>query len=172
LGKKKSYDQPLFTVVETPKWSRNKYKFDDDRQAFKLAKVMPAGAVFPYDFGYIPDTLAEDGDPIDVLLIMEESAFPGCLVETRLLGVIVAEQTEGGKTNRNDRLVGVATRSPLHGGLQSIEDLEPRMLDEIEHFFCSYNEMAGRQFRVTSREGPEQALKLIKAARSAKKRKA
>ena len=91
MPKKKSEDEGITVVIETPKGSRNKYKFDENRKAFSLGKVLPAGAEFPYDFGYIPDTLAPDGDPIDVLIVMDESVFPGCLVDTRLVGVIEAE---------------------------------------------------------------------------------
>src|ERR1700730_1275382 len=83
-------------IVETPKGSRNKYAFSEDRRIFELSKVLPTGMDFPYDFGFVPSTRAEDGDPIDVLLLMDESAYPGCLVEARLVGVIEAEQDEDG----------------------------------------------------------------------------
>jgi inorganic pyrophosphatase len=154
----------LIVVVETPKGSRNKFKCDPERNAFILAHVLPSGSVFPFDFGYIPDTLAEDGDPIDVLLLMDEPAFPGCFVETRLIGVIEAEQTENGETVRNDRLIGVATKSPLHGGLRSLDDLDTQLLNEIEHFFVSYNIAEGKGFKPVGRKGPQHARKLVKDA--------
>src|ERR1051326_552881 len=81
----------LNVIVETPKGSRNKYAFDEEIGLFKLRKILPEGMSFPFDFGFVPQTRAEDGDPIDVLLLMEEKAFPGCLVESRLVGVIRAE---------------------------------------------------------------------------------
>src|SRR5919199_5701638 len=93
----------LNVIVDTPKGSRNKYKYDEELGIFRLSGVMPAGAVFPYDFGYVPSTLGEDGDPIDVLVLMDEPAFVGCLVPSRLIGGFCAEQTESGKTERNDR---------------------------------------------------------------------
>src|SRR2546421_8211911 len=96
-------------VIETPKGSRSKYAFDPDQRAFKLKKVLPEGMVFPHDFGFIPSTEAEDGDPLDVLLLMDQPAFPGCLVEARLIGVIEGEQSEDGKKERNDRLLAVAS---------------------------------------------------------------
>ncbi len=86
-------------VIDTPKGSRNKYSWDEKRELFELSGVLPAGAVFPYDFGYIPKTIDDDGDALDALLLMDEPAFTGCLVVARLLGVIEAEQTEKGKTN-------------------------------------------------------------------------
>src|SRR4051794_16686563 len=96
-------------VIETPKGSRNKFAYDPASRLFELKKVLPRGIAFPFDFGFIPSTLAEDGDPLDVLVLMDEPAFPGCKVRCRLVGVIEAEQTEKGKkTLRNDRLIAVA----------------------------------------------------------------
>src|SRR5436190_23463747 len=82
----------LHAIVDTPKGSRNKFKWDEKLELYKLAGVLPSGAVFPYDFGWVPGTKGEDGDPLDVLLLMDEPAFVGCLVEARLVGVIEAEQ--------------------------------------------------------------------------------
>ena len=79
-------------IIETPKGSRNKYAFDPEQKIFQLMKVLPAGMAFPYDFGFIPSTLAEDGDPTDVLVLMDEPAFPGCLLKCRVVGVIEGEQ--------------------------------------------------------------------------------
>lgn len=124
--------------------------------------MLPAGAVFPFDFGFIPSTLGEDGDPLDVLLLMDESAFAGCLVPARLIGVIEAEQTErDGQTTRNDRLLAVASNSRNHSDVQSLEDVNASLMDEIEHFFVSYNHIKGKQFKPLGRYGPEEARKLV-----------
>src|SRR6188768_486559 len=88
--------QTINVVIETPRGSRNKFHFDEKLRQFSLKKVLPAGSAFPYDFGFIRGTKAEDGDPLDVLVLMDESAFPGCQVESRLVGVIEAEQVEDG----------------------------------------------------------------------------
>src|SRR5919107_916909 len=101
----------LHVVIDTPKDSRNKYKFDEKLGVFKLGGVLPVGAFFPFDFGYIPNTRGGDGDPLDVLVLMDEPAFVGCLIPSRLIGVIEADQTEGGRTLRNDRLIAVAAHS-------------------------------------------------------------
>src|SRR3954454_21727082 len=100
----------LTVIIETPKGSQNKYTYEPRLGAFILGGVLPAGAVFPFDFGFVPSTLAEDGDPLDVLVLMDGPAFTGCIVQCRPLGVIEAEQTEDGKKVRNDRLIAVATK--------------------------------------------------------------
>jgi inorganic pyrophosphatase len=152
----------LNAVIETPKGSRNKYKLDERRSLFKLSGVLPAGAVFPFDFGFVPSTLGSDGDPLDVLLLMDEPAFAGCLVPARLIGVIEAEQTEEGETTRNDRLIAVATDSHNHRDVRSLDDLTPNLLEEIEHFFVSYNTIRGKQFRPLGRFGPDRAERLVR----------
>ena len=89
-------------VIETPKGSRNKYAFDAERKIFQLKRVLPVGMAFPYDFGFIPSTKADDGDPVDVLVLMDEPAFPGCLLKCRVIGVIEGEQ---GKKNRKNATI-------------------------------------------------------------------
>src|ERR1700758_381556 len=101
-------DGVLQVIIETPKGSRNKFAFDPDQRVFALRKVLPAGMIFPYDFGFLPRTQADDGDPIDVLLLMDEPAYPGVAVRSRLIGVIKGEQLDGKKKIRNDRLLAVA----------------------------------------------------------------
>lgn len=151
----------LNVVVETPQGHRNKFKFDEELGMFKISHVLPAGAMFPFDFGFIPSTRGQDGDPLDVIIVMDEPAFPGCIVESRVVGVIEAEQTEGKKTFRNDRLIAVAVESPRHGAIRSIDDLNERLVSDIEHFFESYNKQRGRVFKPISRKGAEGAKKLI-----------
>jgi inorganic pyrophosphatase len=160
----------LNVVIDTPKGSRNKFSWDEKRQLFELSGMLPAGAVFPYDFGFIPNTRGGDGDPLDVLLLMDEPAFTGCLVHSRILGVIEAEQTEKGETERNDRLIAVASKSRTQGDLKSISDLNSKMLDEIEHFFISYNEAKGKKFKPLGRYGPERARKLVQRSKRRKRR--
>lgn len=117
-------------IIETPKHSKNKYTYDEKLKLFKLKSMMPEGASFPYDFGFLPCTLGEDGDPLDILVLMEEPAFPGCLVECRLIGVIEAEQTEkSGKTNRNDRILAVASRSILFKDIMRLKELSDSFVE-------------------------------------------
>ena len=170
-------DEELNVVVETPKGSRNKYEYDERLGLFKLGGVLPSGASFPFDFGFVPSTLGGDGDPLDVLVLMDEPAFAGCLVRTRLVGVVEAEQTErDGETTRNDRLVGVAADSRLLARVRTLEALGPDLLEEIEHFFVSYNQIKGKEFNPLGRFGPQKALRVVeegvKLYRQSKKKRA
>lgn len=149
-------------IVETPKGCRNKFKYDETCGVFSLGSVLPAGSVFPYDFGYIPSTLGEDGDPLDVLLLMDVPAFPGCRVESRLIGVIEAEQTEKEKTEKNDRLIAVAIEARDYRDLKALKDVNSQLLAEIQQFFVDYNRLRGKEFKVVRRRGPARAVKLLK----------
>jgi inorganic pyrophosphatase len=134
--------------------------------------VLPSGASFPFDFGFLPSTLGEDGDPLDVLVLMDEAAFAGCLVPVRLLGVVEAEQTErDGNTMRNDRFIAVACNDRGHQDLHQLNDLPPNLMDEIEHFFVSYNMIKGKHFQPLARSGPERALELLQAGQQRQKAK-
>lgn len=148
-------------VIDTPKGSRNKFKYDEELGLFKLGGVLAVGMSFPFDFGYIPATMGGDGDPLDVLLLMDEPAFVGCLVETRLIGVIEAEQTEEGKTERNDRLIGVAAQSRVHEQVRELSELNEQLLGEIEHFFVSYNDAKGKRFAPLGRGDADRARQLL-----------
>ena len=154
----------LNVVVDTPKGSRNKYKFDEKHGLWRLSKVLPQGLSFPYDFGFLPSTRGEDGDPVDVLLLMDEPAFPGCVVPARLIGVLEAEQTEDGKTVRNDRLVAVLDAKYNPATVHSLEELGREVLDQIEAFFVAYNEAEGRRFKPIARRGAENAEELVAAS--------
>ena len=120
-------------IIETPRGSRHKFDFDPKRRLFKLAGTLPAGHTFPFDFGFVPSTLGDDGDPLDILVLMDAAAFAGCLVPCRLIGVIEAEQTEHGATERNDRLLAVATNSITHRSLRDLSDVNDDLLGQIEH---------------------------------------
>jgi inorganic pyrophosphatase len=154
-------------IIETPRGSQNKYDYDPKNQVFSLCKTLPMGTVFPFDFGFIPDTLAQDGDPLDILVIMEESAFPGCLIKSRLLGVLEANQTESksDKKIRNDRLVGISDCSILYGSIKDIDDLNKSMVSEIENFFIDYNKHEGKKFSPIGWKNSKKAFQLIKEAK-------
>ena len=152
----------VHVIIDTPQGSRNKFEYDEELGLFKLGGVLPAGASFPFDFGFVPSTQGGDGDPLDVLVLMDEAAFAGCLVVARLLGVLEAEQTEeDGETMRNDRLIAVAEKARNHKEVRSLGQLSEHLLDEIEHFFVSYNEMKGKKFKPLGRFGPKRAERLI-----------
>lgn len=155
----------LMAVIETPKGSSNKYDYDEHSGAFRLAAVMPEGTTFPYDFGFIPSTIAEDGDPLDVLVFLDTPVVVGCVLTVRLIGVIEAKQRKADEDwIRNDRLLAVATHAHTHGHIKTLEDLRPHLLEEIETFFQHYNELKGSKFKPTGRGGPKKAQKLADQA--------
>lgn len=148
-------------VIETPKGSRNKYAFDPQQKVFELKKVLPAGMTFPYDFGFIPRTKAEDGDPVDILVLMDEPAFPGCVLKCRLIGIIEAEQGDKKDKERNDRIVGVEKDDHSFADIKHIDDLGKQFLHELEEFFVNYHELSGKKYQVIDVRGPGQARKRI-----------
>jgi len=151
----------LKVVIETPAGSRSKFKYDQRLGLFRLHKLLPMGTSFPFGFGFIPGTRAEDGDPLDVVVLGEEPTFLGCIMTVRLLGIIEAEQTAHGKTIRNDRLLATPENQKIHPRLHSLTDLPSEQLDAIEHFFISYNEAEGRRFVPLRRRGPAFAIRRV-----------
>ncbi len=160
-------DGLLQVIVETPAGSRNKFAYDTDQGIFALKKVLPAGMVFPYDFGFLPKTIAPDGDPIDVLLLMDEPAYPGCAVRARLIGVIEGEQLDGKKTIRNDRLVAVAEATHRYANIRKLKDLPGKWIQELQDFFVNYHNLEGKKYRLLGCKGTRTALHLIKGAQKA-----
>jgi inorganic pyrophosphatase len=161
-------------VIETPKGSRAKYSYDPECDCLQLSTVLPEGMSFPYDFGFIPSTLGDDGDPLDILVLMEAPVVPGCVVRAKLIGAIEAEQKEkGGKWTRNDRLVAVAAHAQTHQKCENFGDLRPHLLTEIKEFFVEYNKLRNRKFRPEKDADPAKARDLMKAGMKAfaKKRK-
>jgi inorganic pyrophosphatase len=148
-------------IIETPRGSQNKFDYDPKLKTFRLSKTLPMGTVFPFDFGFIPDTMGDDGDPLDMLVVMEEPAFPGCLISVRLLGVLEATQKGKGKKIRNDRLVGVSDCSILYGSIKKLDDLNKSMVQEIENFFIDYNKHEGKEFSPIGWKDKKKALNLI-----------
>src|SRR6516162_10178990 len=150
-------------IIESPKGCRNKFDYDPESKLFMLGGLLPEGMMFPFDFGFIPSTLGEDGDPLDILVLMDAPAHVGCLIEVRLVGAISAEQTQDSKKETNDRLLGVAVHSYDHEHLTTIDDVSKTLLSQLEEFFVSYNKQRGKRFRITGTGGPRKALKLLKA---------
>lgn len=151
-------------VIDTPKGSRNKYKFDAKLGVLTLSRILPAGMSFPYDFGSIPSTCAEDGDALDVMVLTEAPLFPGCLVLVHLIGVIKAVQKERRKLIRNDRLLATIETPVNKPAITRLEQVDEQQLQDIEHFFRSYNQAQGREFRITGRGGARQAQRMFRDA--------
>jgi len=155
--------QVIRVVIETPKGSRNKFAFNADEHIFELKKVLPAGMAFPYDFGFVPSTEADDGDPVDVLVLMDEPAFPGCVLKCRPIGVIQGEQGNKKKKIRNDRIIAVEKDAHSWAGIKTIGDLGKQFVRELEEFFVNYHRLSGEQYRVLAPKGPAHARKLVKS---------
>lgn len=149
-------------IIETPKGCRNKFDYDSESNLFMLGGLLPEGMMFPFDFGFIPSTLGDDGDPVDILVLMDAPAHVGCLIEVRLVGIISAEQSADGEKERNDRLLGVAIHSYDHEDIKTIDDVSKTLLSQLEEFFVSYNKQRGKKFRVTGTGGPKKAIKFLK----------
>ncbi|HKU28000.1 MAG TPA: inorganic diphosphatase [Candidatus Sulfotelmatobacter sp.] len=157
--------QLLRVVIETPKGSRNKFAYQQEQHIFELKKVLPAGMTFPYDFGFVPSTLAEDGDPIDVLVLMDEPAFPGCVLSCRPIGVIEGEQKSKKGKERNDRIVAVEKDAHSFADVKKVDDLGKQFQRELEEFFVNYHKLTGNEYRLLGMYGPDHARKLVKNGR-------
>lgn len=153
-------------VIETPKGSRNKYAYDPKVGLFRLKKVLPAGMAFPYDFGFVPSTLADDGDPLDVLVLIDDVIFPGCVISCRLIGAILGDERDRAthKTTRNDRLIAVEQSNHGYAFLRKASELGKTFVKELEHFFVTYHDLSAEKFRVLDMVGPNKALKLVRDA--------
>ena len=159
----------LNIIVETPKGSRHKYDYDPETRFFKLSKLLPEGMVFPYDFGFIPGTKGEDGDPLDIILLAECGTFCGCMVECRLIGAIKGIQKEKGKEFRNDRFIGVPVISKFFNDAKKIDDVPKKIIEELELFFINYNQAAGKKYTVEEIVSPAKASDMIEQIYQQKK---
>ncbi|MGA7598680.1 MAG: inorganic diphosphatase [Pseudolabrys sp.] len=125
----------VYAVVETPRGSRAKLEFDPKLRVFTLSKPLLVGLTYPYDWGFIPSTEADDGDPVDVLIIHDAATYPGLVLRCKPVGVLELVQTKKGRKERNDRIFVVPDRSPFESDLTDIRKLPKRAVKELEQFF-------------------------------------
>ncbi len=151
-------------IIETPKGRRNKFKYEPESGLFTLSRVLPEGFTFPFDFGFIPSTTAEDGDPLDIIVLMDEPAHVGCILPVRVIGVIKVQQTEKDKKSPNDRLVGVAVQSFAYKVIAEISDLRSSLVDQFAEFLALYNKNSDKQDEIEGVQGPDEAIKLVETA--------
>lgn len=153
-------------VIEATQGTRHKLKYRPEWRAFVLSGVLPLGLSFPYDFGFLPSTRGDDGDPLDVLVLADEAMPPGTVAPCRLVGVIEAEQQDEGEAmERNDRLLAVAEPSHRYGECRELRDVAAAALEEIEHFFVVYNAHKGGRFTPIARRGSAAAARLVERGR-------
>jgi inorganic pyrophosphatase len=149
-------------IIETPKGSKYKYKFDEAQNRFRVKKILPTGLAFPYDFGFIPGTKGDDGDPLDVMIISEDSFLPGSMLECEVIGAIKARQTSDEETMRNDRIIAVPKMTIEKDKEVALEDFSKQKIREIEDFFIYYNKMENKEFKPLGILNAKEAWKIIK----------
>jgi len=151
----------LEAVIEIPSGSRNKYEFDHKRGIFRLDRVLYSSVHYPTDYGFIADTLAEDGDPLDVLVVVEEPTFPGCHVRTRPIGTLVMSDEKG----LDEKILGVLVDDPRFDGITQLDQLHPHWLREIENFFATYKTLQKKIVTVQGWKARETAWEIIQRSR-------
>jgi len=152
----------ITAIIETPRGSTEKYDYDEKSGFFKLKKILPSGMMFPYDFGFIPGTKGEDGDPLDIIIISEFHSFPGCMMDCRLIGALKAVQTEKKKKIRNDRFIAIPVQSTTFKKIETANDLSHNTVKELEQFFINYNKAEGKTFKPLNMLSAKEAIKLLK----------
>ncbi|PWT99284.1 MAG: inorganic pyrophosphatase [Bacteroidetes bacterium] len=159
----KKFMATIDIVVETPKGSAQKYDYEAETHFFKLSKILPSGMIFPFDFGFIPETRGADGDPIDIIMISELASFPGCKIKCRLIGGFKAKQSGERKKKmvRNDRYFAVPECSVMYKHVKTLKDLPAEIIKQVESFFIDYNKIEEKEFKVISQMQPKEAEQII-----------
>jgi inorganic pyrophosphatase len=156
----------LNVLIEIPGGSKNKYEFDKDLEAFALDRVLYSSVRYPYDYGFVPNTLADDGDPLDGMVIMDEPTFPGCVIPARPIGML--EMIDGG--DRDEKILCVPDKDPRYAGVKSLRDIAPHRLDEIAEFFRSYKNLEKKVTEILGWQDVDKVAalveKFIKAAQA------
>lgn len=152
-----SVPQVVYAVIEIPKGSRNKYEYDKDKEAFALDRVLYSPIHYPGEYGIIPKTLWDDGDPMDILVVMEQPTFPGCVIETRVIGVM--KMIDGGESD--DKILGVPVNDPKFKDVHDVSDMPKPFLDEISHFFTEYKRLEKKTTQVLGWENAEKAYEAV-----------
>jgi inorganic pyrophosphatase len=162
--------QTCRAIVECPKGGRAKYAYDPRTGAFEMKRLLPDGMSFPLDFGFVPGTRAQDGDPLDILILNDEPACVGALVGCRLIGILEGEQAEEGERFRNDRVLAVACVSHLFKDVRKPADLDREVIDNLSQFWVNYDALRGATFKVLGFKGPTAAVAALKSARRKRRR--
>src|ERR1700757_4464738 len=155
-------DGDVYVVVETPRGSRAKFDYDPKLKTFTLSKSLLTGLTYPHDWGFVPSTKADDGDPIDIMVVHDAATFPGIVLTCRIIGVLQIEQKSKGKTERNDRLFAVPRRSHSEQGLRDVRELSKPIQQELEKFFIATDELEDKKLEIMGWKGPKIAMKAIK----------
>lgn len=144
-------------LIEIPAGSKNKYEFDKDMNAFALDRVLYASVQYPYDYGFIPNTLADDGDPLDGMVIMDQPTFPGCVITARPIGML--EMIDGG--DRDEKILCVPDKDPRYAHVKSLKDIANHRLDEIAEFFRTYKNLEKKTTEILGWKDVESVLPIV-----------
>jgi inorganic pyrophosphatase len=157
-------DGDVRVVIETPRGSRAKLAYDPELKTFTLSKSLLVGLTYPHDWGFVPSTKADDGDPLDIMVVHDAATFPGLVLTCRVIGILQIEQKSKSKSERNDRLFAVPGKSHSEQGLRDVRDLSKPMQEELERFFIATDELEDKKLEIIGWKGPKVALKAIKEA--------
>jgi inorganic pyrophosphatase len=149
-------------IIEIPKGSRNKYEYDKEKKMVKFDRMLFSSMVYPCDYGFFPDTLALDGDPLDVLVLTWEPTFPGCLIDVHPIALFDMEDDKG----QDEKILCVPKSDPLWNHIETIEQVPPHLLKEIPHFFETYKHLENKHVEIIGWEGLEAAVKVLREAKS------
>jgi len=153
-------------LIEIAAGSKNKYEFDKDLQAFALDRVLYSSVQYPYDYGFVPNTLADDGDPLDGMVIIDEPTFPGCVIASRPIGML--EMIDGG--DRDEKILCVPDNDPRFAQVKSLKDVAPHRLDEIAEFFKTYKNLQKKAVQILGWQDVDKVQALVdECIRAAKK---
>ncbi len=150
-------DLSIDVVVEIPKGSRNKYEYDHEKNVIRLDRMIFSSMFYPSDYGFVPDTLALDGDPLDVLVLVTEPTFPGCVIEVRPIGIFKMTDEKG----PDAKVLCVPVSDPNWDKIRELGDVNPHLIREIEHFFQVYKDLEKKKVGIEGWEDKDQAVKTI-----------
>jgi inorganic pyrophosphatase len=157
-------DGDVRVVIETPRGSRAKLAYDPKLETFTLSKSLLVGLSYPHDWGFVPSTKADDGDPLDIMVVHDAATFPGLVLTCRIIGILEIEQKSKGHAERNDRLFAVPRKSHSEQALHDVRDLSKPIQEELEKFFIATDELEDKKLEIIGWKGPKTALKAIKQA--------
>ncbi len=155
------HENCMEVFVEIPKGSNNKYEYDKEKEAFRLDRVLYSPVYYPADYGYLDNTLADDGDALDAMVLTTFPTFPGCIIKARIIGMFIMEDEKG----RDEKIIGVPINDPRFDNISSIDDLESHILKEFSHFFEVYKDLEEKKVDITGWANVEEAKKVIEKAK-------
>ena len=155
-------DESFACIVEIPKGSRNKYEWDHERNALVLDRFLFSSVVYPTDYGFIPDTLSEDGDPLDVMVLVSEPTFPGCMIDVKPIALFRMEDDKG----LDDKVLAVPLHDPGWNTLESLDQVSDQLQNEIAHFFSIYKNLENKHVEVKGWFSRQDAVDEIRASRA------